>query len=67
MIELRIWVKVHLAAALEIIDFLKGRAIILHQEARNEDDSIKSMDLRMQADDRDEDAEGIKHRLQGDE
>lgn len=53
----RIWIHVSLGAALEIVDFLKARAIALHQHARNEPDPILSLDLRVQADDRDEDAE----------
>lgn len=63
----RLWIRVTVAVALWIIDDLKARAISLHQEARNEPDPIKSLDLRMQADDCDEDAEGIKQRLAGDE
>lgn len=37
----------------------------LHQDARNEPDPIKSLDLRMQADDSDENSEEIKSVLTG--
>jgi hypothetical protein len=61
--RLRIWIHVSLGAALEFVDYLKASAVTLHQRARAEPDPIKSLDLRMQADDRDEDAESIKQEI----
>lgn len=60
-----ILVRLRLSIALWFIDALKARSVKLHHDARNEPDPIKSLDLRMQADDSDEDAEGIKQVLTG--
>jgi hypothetical protein len=62
-----IWVRLRLSIAEAIYGFLKERAMKLHQEARNETDPIRSLDLRLRADDSDEEAEGIKQRLSGKE
>lgn len=60
-----IWVRLRLRTALFLVEFFKMRAMKLHQDARNELDPIASLDLRVQADDSDEDAEEIKHVLTG--
>jgi hypothetical protein len=60
-----IWVRLRLSIVEAIYGFLKDRAMRLHQSARNEPDPIKSLDLRMQADDSDEDAENLKDTLNG--
>jgi hypothetical protein len=62
-----IWVRLRLGIAGLVIDFLKRRAVKLHQDARNEPDPVKSLGLRVQADDSDENAEHIKQRLLGKE